>query len=129
MFAAEKNMLNPWNGWRLPKQIVGNKAKGRFLKWVFQENKANFPCLSRGKKCSFFGKFGLLCFLETTVLRFALLPYYRRNDVSKWCLFFYYTKYSTVIYIKWPWEKKYRKKFNDFTMKISFQFKTVYVPD
>ena len=31
-----------------------------------------------GKKCSFFGKFGLLCFLETPVLRFALLPCYRR---------------------------------------------------
>ena len=26
----------------------------------------------------FFGKFGVLCFLETSVLRFALLPYYRR---------------------------------------------------
>ena len=26
----------------------------------------------------FFGKFGVLCFLETPVLRFALLPYYRR---------------------------------------------------
>ena len=37
---------------------------------------------NRGKKCSFFGKFGVLCFLETPVLRFALLPYYRRfaND-------------------------------------------------
>ena len=31
-----------------------------------------------GKKCPFFGKCGLLCFLETPVLRFALLPYYRR---------------------------------------------------
>ena len=31
-----------------------------------------------GKKCSFFGKFGVRCFLETFVLRFALLPYYRR---------------------------------------------------
>ena len=30
------------------------------------------------KKCSFFGKFVVLCFLETSVLRFALLPYYRR---------------------------------------------------
>ena len=29
-------------------------------------------------KCLFFGKFGVLCFLETPVLRFALLPYYRR---------------------------------------------------
>ena len=31
-------------------------------------------CMSRGKKCQFFGKFGLLCFLGTPVLRF--LPYY-----------------------------------------------------
>ena len=36
-----------------------------------------FTCLSEGKKCSFFGKFGVLCLLETPVLRFALLPYYR----------------------------------------------------
>ena len=35
-------------------------------------------CVSGGKKCSFFGKFGLLCFLKTPVLRFALLPYYWR---------------------------------------------------
>ena len=32
----------------------------------------------RGKKCSFFGKFGVLYFLETLVLRFVPLPYYRR---------------------------------------------------
>ena len=32
-------------------------------------------CVSGGKKCSFFGKFGVLCFLETLVLRFALLPF------------------------------------------------------
>ena len=31
-----------------------------------------------GKKCLFFGKFGVLRFPETPVLRFALLPYYRR---------------------------------------------------
>ena len=30
--------------------------------------------VSRGKKCSFFEKFGVLCFLETPVLSFALLP-------------------------------------------------------
>ena len=34
--------------------------------------------LIRSKKCSFFGKCDVLCFLETPVLRFALLPYYRR---------------------------------------------------
>ena len=35
-----------------------------------------------GKKCLFFGKFGVVCFLETPFSRFTLLPYYRRN-VSK----------------------------------------------
>ena len=35
-------------------------------------------CVSGGKKRSFFGKFGVLCVLVTSVLRFALLPYYRR---------------------------------------------------
>ena len=37
-----------------------------------------YICVWGGKKCSFFGIFGVLCFLETPVLRFALLPYYRR---------------------------------------------------
>ena len=36
---------------------------------------------SRGKKCSFFGKFGMLCFLETPALRLTLLPYYQRSVV------------------------------------------------
>ena len=31
--------------------------------------------VSEGKKCSFFRKFGVLCFLETPILRFALLLY------------------------------------------------------
>ena len=74
--------------------FVGNEAKGRISKRVFQENKAspNFPkkehllptdtdtdvCVSGTKKCSFFGKFGVLCFLKTPVLRFVFLYYYRR---------------------------------------------------
>ena len=37
-----------------------------------------YVSVSRGKRCSFFGKFEVLCILETLVLRFALLPYYRR---------------------------------------------------
>ena len=56
-------------------------------KRVFQENKAakfsekrtfltpdthTVVCVSGGKECSFFGKFGELGFLETPVLRFAL---------------------------------------------------------
>ena len=39
--------------------IVGNKAKGRMSKQV---------CVLWGKKCLFFGKFDVLCFLETPVL-------------------------------------------------------------
>ena len=44
-----------------------------------------YVCVSGGKKCSFFrkfGKFGVLFFLEKPVLRFALLPYYQPS--SKW---------------------------------------------
>ena len=37
-----------------------------------------YVCISGGKKCSFFGKFGVFCLLETPDLRFTLLPYYRR---------------------------------------------------
>ena len=36
--------------------------------------------VSGGKKCLFFGNFGMFCFLETPVLRFALLPYYQRFE-------------------------------------------------
>ena len=75
-------------------QNVGNKAKGRISERVFQENKAcqifrktniSYPlirtrvCVSEGKKGSFFGKFGVLCFLETPILRFTYLAYYQRK--------------------------------------------------
>ena len=32
--------------------------------------KHTYLCVSGGKKCSFFGKYGVLCFLETPLLRF-----------------------------------------------------------
>ena len=37
-----------------------------------------YVCVLGGKKCSFFRKSAVLCFLVTSVFRFALLPYYRR---------------------------------------------------
>ena len=46
---------------------------------VFRGYRSGTVYTSGCKKCSFFGKFGVLCFLETRVLRFALLPYYRQN--------------------------------------------------
>ena len=50
-------------------KFVGNKAKGRMSKWVFQENKERqiFQKTNISYPSS-----------ETLVLRFALLPYYRR---------------------------------------------------
>ena len=42
----------------------------------------NFPKnvgVSGSKKCLFYGKFNVLCFLETPVLKLALLPYYRHS--------------------------------------------------
>ena len=42
-------------------------------------NTYTYVCISGGKRCSFFGQFGVLCFLETPVLRFVLLPYCRRH--------------------------------------------------
>ena len=45
----------------------------------FPRNEPSLPpdmhtcvCISRGKKCLFFGKFGMLCFLVTPALKFAL---------------------------------------------------------
>ena len=65
-------------------QFVGNKAKRQISKRVFQESKANkkfrktnisYPLIRTSTECLFFGNFGVLCFLETPVLRFTLLPY------------------------------------------------------
>ena len=53
---------------------------------IFPKNKQFLPpgthtylCVSGGKNCLFFGNFDMHCFLKTPVLRFALLPYSRRN--------------------------------------------------
>ena len=64
----------------------------------------NFPkkvCVLDGKKYSFFRKFGGLSFLETLVLRFALLPCYRRNNQRK------LRQYNRIITLSHLGEKKY----------------------
>ena len=76
-------------------QFVGNKAKGRISKRVFQENKPRQISEKRTFRTNWyvrvriswyemfvFRKFGVLCFLETLVLRFALFPYYRRVSIK-----------------------------------------------
>ena len=65
------------------------RQKGKFQNGCYKKTKhAKFSakrtfliphvCLSGGEKCSFSGKFGVLCLLVTPVVSFALLPYYRR---------------------------------------------------
>ena len=70
--------------------FVGSKTKGRISKRGFRENKARqifrktniscpliSTCADHGVRNIRFSKnFGGLCFLETSVLRFARLPYY-----------------------------------------------------
>ena len=78
--------------------FVGSNPKRGILKRVFQENKARYifqknehflpPWCAHVRKCSFayplirkcsfFGKFDVLCFLEASALWLALLPNYRR---------------------------------------------------
>ena len=55
------------------------KYKLSLFIFVFKFTNSSYVCVSEGKKCSFLGKFGVLCFLGTPVLRFALLLYYRRS--------------------------------------------------
>ena len=58
-------------------------------------------CVLRGKKWSFFGKLGVLCFLATSVLRFAVLPYYRRIKVNLNLNFKEQPAICFVLKIKW----------------------------
>ena len=41
-------------------------------------NTHTYVCVSGGKKIPYFGKLNVLCFLITSVLRFAISPYYSR---------------------------------------------------
>ena len=80
-------------------QFVGNKVKG----WISRQKKTKhakisgkqyilppdthtYVCVSAEEKCSFFGIFGGVLFLVTSVLRFVLLPYCRR--ILLWVKFY-----------------------------------------
>ena len=67
------------------------REKGEPQRWlqekvhqIFQKMNISYPpdthtyvYVSGGMKCSFWGKYGVLCFLLTTVLRLALLSFYQ----------------------------------------------------
>ena len=78
-------------------RFIGNKAKGQISKRLLTEHvkfseKQIFltpdthTCVhvSGNKECSFFGKFNVLCFFVTPILRFTLLLYYRRFVVCSY---------------------------------------------
>ena len=103
-----------------PGYFTGNKANGWISKRVFQENKARqifrknkhflppdthtcaHVCVHiRGLEMFIFRKFDMLCFLETPILRFALLPNYRqfhRFDID-------WTMSSDIKMPKYSWDK------------------------
>ena len=67
---------------------------------IFQKTNISYPLIRTRvcKKCLFFGKFSVLCFLETPFLRFALLPYYRRIETSRnvWTVMCRMHKYNNL---------------------------------
>ena len=68
-------------------------------------------CVSGSKKCSFFEKFGMLCFLVTSVLRFALLPYHRLINIS-----------VITVFYELYFVKMFFKSIDQEQILLSFQF-------
>ena len=61
--------------YRITKHVIFRKTKNKdFL----PPNTHTLVCVT-GDKCSSFTQFGVLCFLLTPILKFVLLPYYRRT--------------------------------------------------
>ena len=52
------------------------------LKFRYFQQFHMYVCVSGGKKCSFFEQFSVLCLLETPILWYALLPYYRLITIT-----------------------------------------------
>ena len=73
---------------RMSKRVLQEKKHTKFSeKRLFLHFLAHIPtriCVSGAKKCSFFRKFGVLCFLVTPVLRFTLFPYYQKKYIESW---------------------------------------------
>ena len=82
-----------------------------------------YVCVSRVKKHSFFEKFAVLCILVTSVLRFALLPYYRRSGIlnfsylkKMWC------KLTSQFTTQWTWLWNSHSLFQMYTSVHEFKF-------
>ena len=72
-------------------------------------------CAYRGiKNVRFCGKFGVLCFLEAPVLRFNLLPHYRRIKV----LATLWNNFETVLSVRKLFELIYGKSLITNTLRV-----------
>ena len=72
-----------------------------------------YVCVSGVKKCLFFRNFGLFCFLETPVLRFALLPYYRSIQLRQ------PSQMRTLLVVSFICVQTSRKRFNHLACRYS----------
>ena len=101
---------------KVESQNGGNKKKTKRAK--FHEKQTfltpdthTYVCVSGSKKCSFFEKFGMLCFLVTSVLRFALLPYHRLINIS-----------VITVFYELYFVKMFFKSIDQEQILLSFQF-------
>ena len=76
-FSEKPTFLYPWYA-HAHVRIRGQEKSQHFL----PPDTYMYVCASGGKKCWFFGKFGVLCFLVTPVLRFSLLPFDLRFEIN-----------------------------------------------
>ena len=90
IFWGQHRRMNSSVIWQKGESQNGGNKNTKHAK--FSEKRTFFYSLIcvriRGKKHSFFGKFDMLCILVTSVLRFALLPYYWRIVIK--CIHFVY---------------------------------------
>ena len=88
----------------------------------FSEVGNTYVCVPGGKKCSFFGRFGVLSFLETLVLRFAVLHYYRRSILwNVWVFFEFVEKIRPDKYfltLSWRRTLWYKKQSSELQCKL-----------
>ena len=91
--------------WNIKKEITRKESTSNFMKnkHFLPSDTHKYVCVSRGRKYSFFGKFGELCFLVTSVLRFVLLPYCRRFALKINVIVLMTKRSTTQVLIKMMW--------------------------
>ena len=83
----------------------GGNKKTKHAK--FSEKRPFLTPWSARKKCLFFGKFDVLCFLVTSILRFALFLYYWRIDC---CIFYITLSLWKLYFVMIAWTARYSLK-------------------